>query len=160
MTISLVKKDENEYFRLYQTNYFGDYQILMNLRSSECYKSTVDGPTYTFCLKKKELIELLGTFPDAKKLFDERAKKRRIEFRRIKKQFEFEADVHPDPEEDARAVSQDNHRFSIKKYTDKGNEQPQFLTNTDYYFMKPDEGTITKVMLEDLSDSEVQSKQT
>jgi len=57
----------------------------MNLRSSECYKSTVDGPTYTFCLKKKELIELLGTFPDAKKLFDERARKRRIEFRRIKK---------------------------------------------------------------------------
>jgi len=66
--------------------------------------------------------------------------------------------VHPDPEEDARAVLEDKHRFSIKKYTDKGNEQPQFLTNTDYYFMKPDEGTITKMMLEDLSDSEVQSK--
>jgi len=100
VTLSLHKKDEHEYFRLYSTNYFGDYQILLNLRSSECYKSSVDGPTYCFCLKKKELQELVSTFPDAKRLFQERAFNRRIEFRRIKKQFEFEADIHADPNKD------------------------------------------------------------
>jgi hypothetical protein len=93
-------------------------------------------------------------------MFEERANKRRIEFRRIKKQFEFEACVDPDPDEDARLIKFDKERFVVKEYTDKGENQPQFLTNTDYYFMKPDEPTISKDMLEDLSDSEMQSKQT
>lgn len=38
------------------------------------------------------------TFPDARIIFLERAMQRRIEFRRIKKQFELFADVHPDPD--------------------------------------------------------------
>lgn len=35
----------------------------------------------------------MATFPDAKKIFTERAIQRRIEFRRIKKQFEKFANV-------------------------------------------------------------------
>lgn len=93
VTISLDVKNVAEYFRLYQSNYFGDYQIILNHRSSECYKSSIDCATYTFCLKKKTLLEMLKIFPDAKKLFTDRAEKRRIEFRRIKKQFQTEAEI-------------------------------------------------------------------
>lgn len=40
ITISLETKNENEYFNLYPTNYFGDYQILLGLRSTEFYKAS------------------------------------------------------------------------------------------------------------------------
>ena len=93
VTLSLSHKDQNEYFTLYPTNYFGDYQILMGLRASETYKSAMENSTYTHCLKKKELLDLMATFPDARKIFIERAEQRRIEFRRIKKQFEKFANV-------------------------------------------------------------------
>jgi len=45
----------------------------MGLRASETYKSAMENSTYTHCLKKKELLELMVTFPDAKKIFTERA---------------------------------------------------------------------------------------
>jgi len=51
-------------------------------------------------LKKKDLKELMSMFPDAKAIFEERARERRIEFRRIKKTFEMFAGVDPDPVED------------------------------------------------------------
>jgi len=82
-----------EYFRLYRSNYFGDYQIILDHVSSECYKSSIDSPTFTLCLKKNQFLGLLSTFPDAKRIFHERAEKRRIEFRRVKRQFMFEADI-------------------------------------------------------------------
>lgn len=66
MTLSLHLKDINEYFKIYSTNYFGDYQILKDLRASECYKSSVESTTYCFCLSKKDLLDLNDTFPDAK----------------------------------------------------------------------------------------------
>lgn len=43
----------------------------------------------------------MDTFPDAKVLFSERAEARRIEFRRIKKQFEKEYHVDKDEADDA-----------------------------------------------------------
>lgn len=118
VTVSLHVKDENEFFTLYSTNYFGDYQILLGLRSSECYKSSMDRATYTHCLKKKDLLDLMTTFPEAKAVFTERARKRRIEIRRIKKQFEMECDIHPDPVEDAKEIL-DETRFKILHYPDE-----------------------------------------
>jgi hypothetical protein len=59
--------------------------MMLNLQCSECYKSQADGPTYTYCIKRNNLMELVATFPDANKLFMNRAIKRRVEFRRIKK---------------------------------------------------------------------------
>jgi len=58
---------------------------MLNLYCSEYYKSSGEGPTYAYCIKRKNLLGLVATFPDANKLFMCRAKKRRIEFRRIKK---------------------------------------------------------------------------
>jgi len=112
VTLSLSVKDENEYFTLFSTNYFGDYQILMGLRSSECYKSSVDSQTYCHCLKKRDLIDLMSTFPTAKYIFTERAIQRRLEFRRVKKQYENFADVHPNPEIDAIQLG-DSSRFTV-----------------------------------------------
>jgi len=93
VTLSLDVKDVAEYFRLYQSNYFGDYQIIMNARSSECYKSSNDSPTYCFCLKKNTFLDLINVFPMAKAIFIDRAELRRVEFRRIKRQFQTEAEI-------------------------------------------------------------------
>ena len=161
VTLSLAKKDMNEYFKLYSTNYFGDYQIMLGLRSSESYKSSVENQTFTFCLKKKDLQDLISTFPDAKNLFLARAYKRRVEFRRIKKQFEYDNDVLTDPDEDYARVQLEQDRFIQEVYSDKTEKQPEFLANTDYYFNRPDdEGAISKEILENVSDSEKNSKQT
>ena len=73
VTLSLSHKDRNEYFTLYPTCYFGDYQILMGLRASETYKSSVEQSTYCHCLSKKDLDGLMVTFPDAKSIFTRRA---------------------------------------------------------------------------------------
>ena len=35
--LSLKNRNENEFFMLYQGNYFGDYQILLNHRATETY---------------------------------------------------------------------------------------------------------------------------
>ena len=93
VTLSLSHKDRNEYFTLYPTCYFGDYQILMSLRASETYKSSVEQSTYCHCISKKDLLDLMITFPDAHNTFRKRAMARRIEFRRIKKQYERFANV-------------------------------------------------------------------
>jgi len=45
-------------------------------------------------------------------------------------------------------------------YNEKPESQPEFLTNTDYYFVKQEEKTITEDILENISDSEIQKKQT
>lgn len=73
----------------------------MDLKATECYKSSDEGNTYCYCIKKENFDELMDTFPDAKVLFSERAEARRIEFRRIKKQFEREYHVDKDEAEDA-----------------------------------------------------------
>ena len=66
----------------------------------------------------------------------DRAIRRRIEFRRIKKQFEFEASVHPDPKEDRKMVSEKTDKFVTAGYNFNSAQKPKFLSNTDYYFMK------------------------
>jgi len=73
VTLSLSQKDRNEYFTLQTTTYFGDYQILLNLRASETYKSSVEKSTYCHCLSKKDLLDLMITFPDANNTFKRRA---------------------------------------------------------------------------------------
>lgn len=74
---------ENEFFVLPTYSYFGDFQILMNLRSQIVYKSGENEHTYCMCLKKSKFLKLLEDYPDAKKFYHERAYDRRIEFRRV-----------------------------------------------------------------------------
>lgn len=160
VTISLSHKDQNEFFTLYPTNYFGDYQILLGLRASETYKSSMENSTYTHCIKKRDLLDLMVTFPDAKNIFTKRAIQRRIEFRRIKKQFEKFANVDKNAElEGKENLSPD--RFAIHWYSDKSSldQCPPYLTDTDYYFDKTDLAEIPVEELEAISDSEIQNRQ-
>jgi hypothetical protein len=68
--------------------------------------------------------------------------------------------VLPDPDEDFARVLEETNRFNLCEYSDKDNNQPEFLINTDYYFVKPDLTQISQDVLELISDSEVQTKQT
>lgn len=69
--------------RLPSNSYFGDYQILFELKSQLIYRSGDNDHTYTMCLKKSKLKELLDDYPEAKKYYEKRAWERRIEFRRV-----------------------------------------------------------------------------
>ena len=135
VTLSLERKDANEYFTLYRSNYIGDYQILLNLRASEFYKSNTDSSTFCYCLSKADLEELILTFPDAKTIFLYRAQCRRIEFRRIKKLYEIEANINPNLVQDAKDI-QDKSKFELRLYSDasKPEDLPPFLHDSQYYF--------------------------
>lgn len=155
VTLSLSVKDENEYFTLYTSNFFGDYQILLGLKSTECYKASSTSHTYCQCIKKSSLLDLMSTFLVAHSIFTDRATKRRIEFRRIKKQFEKFADVNPDSVIDQKNVM-DPSKFTIKYYSDNSKEQdmPPFLNDPDFYFTKADIIKVPLETLENVSDSE------
>lgn len=104
VTLTCSIKEENEYFTLYSTNYFGDYQILLGLKSSECYKAYSKDTTYCQCIKKGMLLDLLNIYPNSYSIFVDRAINRRVEFRRIKKQYEKFANVNPDPVVDSKNI--------------------------------------------------------
>ena len=153
VTMSLSQKDRNEYFTLYPTCYFGDYQILMSLRANETYKSSVEQSTYCHCLSKKDLDDLMITFPHAKTTFTKRAEARRIEFRRIKKQYERFANV--DRAAELKGLEElDSARFVVQHYSENSVEKPPFLQDQDYYFDKTDLAPISEKELENISDKE------
>ena len=81
--LSIKKKNINEYFMLPEYTYFGDYWILLHQKSSECYTSDNKDITYTMCLKKKVLLDLMSNFPEASEYYMKRANQRRIEFKRV-----------------------------------------------------------------------------
>jgi hypothetical protein len=63
----------------------------------------------------------MSTFPVAHSIFTDRATRRRIEFRRVKKQYEKFADVNPDSQIDLKNV-QDSSKFLIRNYSDQSKE--------------------------------------
>ena len=75
-------KQEFEFFILPTYSYFGDYQILFDLRSQITYKAGVDKMLVTMCISSDKLLELMEDFPEVRKYYFERAWERRIEFRR------------------------------------------------------------------------------
>lgn len=157
VTLSLQVKDRHEYFQFQRTNFFGDYQILLNLQASECYTASDSSNTYCYCIKRKELMSLLQTFPDARTLFLYRAKERRVEMRRIKYIYMIESSIpfNLDPVNLIRDDS-NSSKYEIKTYTEK-KRTPEFLKNPNYYFtfssyMK----SVDKDLLENISDSEQQ----
>ena len=71
----------------------------------------------------------------ARYIFSERASLRRIEFRRIRRQYTILANIHPNPEQD-KANIDDETKFKIHTYTDKSleHEMPDFLIDPNFYF--------------------------
>lgn len=78
---------EQEFFVLPTYSYFGDYQILFDLKSQIIYRAKESKLLITLCLDKDKLLELMDDFPEARKFYMERAWLRRIEFRRRQKKF-------------------------------------------------------------------------
>ena len=79
-----------EFFILPTYSYFGDYQILYDLKSQITYKAgdgNLNKLCITLCLKKNKLLEMMEDYPEARKFYMERSWQRRIEFRRRMKKF-------------------------------------------------------------------------
>ena len=131
----------------------------MNLRASETYKSSVQKSTYCHCLSKKDLLDLMLTFPDAKACFQKRAQARRIEFRRIKRQYEHFSNVDRAAELQGKEEL-DPQQYAICHYSEKSPDMPPFLIDNDYYFDKTDLATIEDAEIQEISDSEMQTRTT
>ena len=71
-----------EFFILPTYSYFGDYQILFDLKSQITYKNISSKVLMCLCLSRDKFIELMDDYPEARKFYIERAWLRRIEFRR------------------------------------------------------------------------------
>lgn len=97
----------------------------------------------------------MGIYPIAHSIFTDRARERRKEFRRIKKQYETIANVNPIPEVDAKNL-EDPTKFVIKTYNENSAEedQPPFLVDPDFYFTKASLVHIPDEVCERISDSE------
>lgn len=64
----------------------------------------------------------MSVFPVAHSIFTDRATKRRIEFRRIKKQYEKFADVNPEATIDTKRVEK-SEKFTVRHYTENSKEE-------------------------------------
>ena len=82
LSLKGVSSKENEFLLLPTYSYFGDYQLILNLRSQIVYKSGDHDITYTMCIKRSRFLKLLEEYPDAKRFYVQRAVDRRVEFRR------------------------------------------------------------------------------
>ena len=74
VVLSIKKKAINEYLTLPKNTYFGDYQILLGYKASECYTSDGRDTTRLMCIKKKELKILLKKFPEVGEHYIQKAK--------------------------------------------------------------------------------------
>lgn len=76
-----------EFFVLPTYSFFGDYQILYNLKSQLIFTAGEGKLLITMCLKKQKLLEMMDNYPEARSFYMERAWSRRSEFRRRQKKF-------------------------------------------------------------------------
>lgn len=89
VSLTLGKGDYSkfEFFILPTYSYFGDYQILYNLKSQLSYQAGDGKLLVTLCLKKQKLYQMMEDYPEARKFYMDRAWARRTEFRRRQKKF-------------------------------------------------------------------------
>jgi hypothetical protein len=74
-----------EIVELPQMSYFGEYQIVLKLKSMFIYKSNDGIDTTWMCISKGVLLNLLEEYPKIKYYWQERAIERRREFTRLSK---------------------------------------------------------------------------
>jgi len=105
----------------------------MDHRASETYTAFGEkNPVIVHCMKDKDLIEILKTFPDAMAIFVVRAKTRRIEFRRIRKM--YERWVNFDGRKSWSEVPESLKELAGKTYEYTEKDLPIHLRETDFYF--------------------------
>ena len=117
------------------------------MKATESYNSSVGNDTVTMCLKKsvfKDIIEAFG----AKEHFEQRAQKRRIEFRRIKKLYMREFNIEGESDEEDKVTNKEYYNESCL---------PDFLKDPTYYLTKHLDG-ITDEQLAEMSEDELVNK--
>lgn len=72
-----------EIIELPQNSFFGEYQIVLKLKSMFIYKSNDGEDTSTMCINKAILSQLLDEYPKIKAYWTEKGKERRREFARL-----------------------------------------------------------------------------
>jgi signal-transduction protein with cAMP-binding, CBS, and nucleotidyltransferase domain len=87
VVVSLKQKWRNEYFIMPENTYFGDYQMILNYKSSERYQAN-HFQTNTMCIKKKVFLDLINNYPSVKEYYNLRAQLKRIEFKRVRIQLD------------------------------------------------------------------------
>jgi hypothetical protein len=81
-------ESQNRYMELIelpQNSFFGEYQIVFNLKSMFIYKSNEREDTSTMCINKNVLSHLLEEYPKIKSYWEETGMERRREFTRLAK---------------------------------------------------------------------------
>lgn len=76
-----------KFFILPTYSYFGDYQILYNLRSQIIYKADESCLLVCLCIKKSTFLKIMENYPDAREFYMTRSWDRRKEMRRRQKKF-------------------------------------------------------------------------
>jgi len=143
---------ENEFFILPTYTYFGDYQILYDLKSQIVYKSGhTNKHLITMCLKKNKFKELLDDYPDARKFYMNRAWLRRIEFRRRAKKHERKLEALKNPKSKKAKAGESPGKKS--RSSKKKNNSSESSSSSGEKESKPKkEGSISKNdMSEDIS---------
>jgi len=106
------------------------------------------------CLKKKDFIKLLHQFPEAEEYYMMRAKARRVEFKRLRKQFKAEYDIGSDGEEE-KILSQKEtvgKDFEFQAYEHL--KDVPHLNDPDFYFNKDTSAYLNEAALEEFSEDE------
>jgi len=78
-----------ELIELPTNSFFGEYQIVLKLKSMFIYKSNEGEDTSTMCINNKVLLQLLEEYPKIKNYWEEKGIERRREFTRRAKIAEF-----------------------------------------------------------------------
>lgn len=80
------KESQSRYMEIVSlppNSFFGEYQIVLKLKSMYIYKSDDDSDTSTMCIKRQVLQQLLDEYPKIKEYWEEKSHERRKEFRRL-----------------------------------------------------------------------------
>ena len=85
----MTKKRYMELIELPTDSFFGEYQIVLKLKSMFIYKSNEGEDTSTMCINNKVLLQLLEEYPKIKNYWEEKGIERRREFTRRAKIAEF-----------------------------------------------------------------------
>lgn len=106
------------------------------------------------CLKKKTFLKLLKQFPEAQEYYLLRAKARRIEFKRLRKQFKAEFDVGSDGEEEKIMKQPDSAGKEYQFVPYKQSKEVNHLNDPDFFFKKDTTTYLNEQALEEFSEDE------
>ena len=136
---------EYEFFVLPTYSYFGDYQILFDLKSQISYKAGDNIVLIVMCLNKNKFLELMDDYPEARKFYFDRAWNRRVEFRRMQLRFRKRIE----------SIDMDKIRHMASEPSLKSDDSSNVSDNSD--IINSDDGNVG-AKIRDLVDKNIKGK--